>query len=413
MVAVAFVVDFIAVGFFFYSYGVFFKSIAADLEGSRLGISMGISISNIVGAVLAPFIGRAVDRHPIKHIMIAGALLVSAGFALMSQITAIWQYYLLLGTFMAAGMGMMGGLASSKLVANWFVARRGTALGIATMGVSLSGLVMPVVATWLVAEIGWRGGFGIYALGTIAVVVPLVAWLVVSRPEDVGLRPDGDSPAPDPTDPPAEIEVVWRTRDILRSRNLWVIAIPFGMTFSALSAILIHLVPYADDLGIPRYRSAWVLSVAAGTGVLGKLVFGWLVDRLDPRVAVWISFAAQMVGLLMIMQGGSYADLLGGAAVFGFGMGGVIPLQGAMTGTAFGRLSFGKVLGLMRPVQVPLHALGIPLAGWIHDSTGSYESAWRIFLGVYALASLLIFGLRAKPAARAAPRASARETGLP
>ncbi len=101
MVAVAFVVDFIAVGFFFYSFGVFFKAIATDLEGSRLGISLGISISNIVGAVLAPFIGRAVDRRSIKHIMIAGALLVSAAFALLSRITGIWQYYRLLGTFMA------------------------------------------------------------------------------------------------------------------------------------------------------------------------------------------------------------------------------------------------------------------------------------------------------------------------
>ncbi len=411
MVGVAFVVDFIAVGFFFYSYGVFFKAIASDLEGSRLGISLGISISNIVGAVLAPFIGRAVDRHPIKHIMIAGALLVSAGFALLSRITAIWQYYLLLGTFMAAGMGMMGGLASSKLVANWFVARRGIALGIATMGVSLSGLVMPLVATWLVAELGWRGGFGIYALGTAVVVVPLVAWLVVTRPEDVGQRPDGDPPIPDPADPPKAIEFVWRTRDILRSRNLWLIAIPFAMIFSALSAILIHLVPYADDMGIPRYRTAWVLSVAAGTGVLGKLVFGWLVDRLDPRIAIWISFATQMGGLLMIMQGGGYGALLAGAAVFGFGMGGVIPLQGALTGAAFGRLSFGKALGLMRPVQVPLHALGIPLAGWIHDSTGSYDLAWRIFLGVYVAASLVIVGLRPQPAP-AAPPASVRETGL-
>jgi MFS family permease len=344
--------------------------------------------------------------------MIAGAQQVIVGFALMSRITTIWHYYLLLGTFMAAGMGMMGGLASSKLVANWFVARRGTALGIATMGVSLSGLVMPLVATWLVANLGWRGGFEIYALGTITVVVPLVAWFVVSRPEDIGLRPDGGSPTSDPSDPTREIEVVWRTRDILRSRNLWVIAIPFAMTFSALSAILLHLVPYADDVGIPPYRTAWVLSVAAGTGALGKLAFGWLVDRLDARIAVWISFAAQMIGLMMIMQGGSYGDLLAGAMVFGFGMGGVIPLQGAVTGAAFGRLSFGKVLGLMRPVQLPLHALGIPLAGWIHDSTGSYDLAWRIFLGVYVAASLVIFGLRPQPASRSAASASAGETGL-
>ena len=68
--------------------------------------------------------------------------------------------------------------------------------------------------------------------------------------------------------------------------------------------------------------------------------------------------------------------------------------QGAVSGKAFGRFSFGSVLGLMRPVQVPLHAVGIPLAAWIRDTTGSFEIAFWIFLGVYAVSCLLIAALR-------------------
>ncbi len=109
IVATVFVVDFIAVGFFFYSYGVFFKAIAADLgSGTRFGVALGLSISNVVGAAVSPFVGRAVDRLPVKRIMIAGATCVSLGFLLMSQISSFWQYYLVLGTLLGGGGALMG-----------------------------------------------------------------------------------------------------------------------------------------------------------------------------------------------------------------------------------------------------------------------------------------------------------------
>ena len=401
IVGVAFLVDFMAVGFFFYSYGVFFKAIAADLgSGTRFGVSLGLSISNVVGAAVSPFIGRALDRVPIKRIMIAGAVCVSVGFGLLSQISAIWQYYLVLGTLLGIGGSLMGGLASSKLVANWFVARRGTAFGIATVGISLSGLMMPTAATWLIATVGWRGGFGVYGLCTLVMVVPLVARFVVDRPEAMGLRPDGDGPPSEEAESRYAAETMWRTRDIVRSRNFWAIALPFALVLSALSAILVHLVPYADDLGIPSYRAAWVLSISAGMGVLGKVAFGWLFDRFDARIALWLSFGMQLAGLLLLMRAQGFAGLVTAALVFGFGMGGVIPLHASVTGAAFGRLSFGKVLGLLRPFQVPITALGVPLAGWIYDATGSYELAFRLFAGVYVAAALLVAGLRVKNGSR-------------
>jgi MFS family permease len=349
-------------------------------------------VTGAVGGALAPFMGRALDRYPIKHIMVMGAVVLSIAFALLSRVTAIWQYYLVLGTFFAFGMSMMGGLATAKLVANWFQARRGTALGIAGVGISLSGFVMPPVAAWLVSELGWRGGFLVYAVGTFAIVVPVVGLFVVNRPEDMGLRPDGAAPQPEASDE-ASADVSWNTRQILASRNFWAIAFPFAMSFTSLSAILIHLVPHATDTGIPMARAAWVLSFAAGAGAVGKLVFGRLVDLVEARLAVWASLGTQLAGLLMIMRDPGYSGLVAGAVVFGFGMGGVVPLQGAVTGLAFGRASFGKVLGLMRPVQFLIQPIGVPLAGWIYDSTGGYDLAWKFFCGVYIVAGLLIAAL--------------------
>ena len=395
IVGIVFVVDFVAVGFFFYSYGVFFKSIAAELgDGTRIGVSLGLPISNAIGAAVAPFLGRAIDRLPIKRIMLVGAVCVSAGFGLLAFIQAFWQFYLVLGSLLALGMGMMGGMASSKLVANWFEAQRGRAFGLATTGISLSGLLMPSVATWLVARIGWRGAFDVYAVATLLLVVPLVARFVVNRPEDMGLRRDGAPP--EDLDPGAAplLESSWSTAEILRSRNFWAIAVGFGLAFGTMSAVLVHLVPHADDLGLAPFEAARVLSCAAGAGVLGKVIFGRLVDRLDPRVAIVGAFATQLAGLLLLMRGESYAALVAGGLVFGLGMGATVPLQGAITGAAFGRLSFGKVTGLLRPMQLPLHVLGIPLAAWVFDTTGSYDVAFRIFAGSYLVACGAVLALR-------------------
>ncbi|MEE3109631.1 MAG: MFS transporter, partial [Pseudomonadota bacterium] len=141
MVAVAFFVDFIAVGFFFYSYGVFFKALATEFGGARFDVSLGLTLVNAVGAVLAPFLGQALDRYPIKYVIAAGTAAMSLGFCLLSLVTARWQFYLILSTLLGFGLNAMGGLATAKLVANWFDRGRGMALGVATMGISLSGVL--------------------------------------------------------------------------------------------------------------------------------------------------------------------------------------------------------------------------------------------------------------------------------
>ncbi|NQV66540.1 MAG: hypothetical protein HQ497_14360, partial [SAR86 cluster bacterium] len=93
MVAVAFFVDFVAVGFFFYSFGVFFKAIAAEFGDSRLGISLGFTATSIVGAIVAPLLGKALDIYPLKRVIGVGCLSMTIGFFLLSQVQTQMQFY--------------------------------------------------------------------------------------------------------------------------------------------------------------------------------------------------------------------------------------------------------------------------------------------------------------------------------
>jgi MFS family permease len=406
IVGITFLTHFISVGFIFYSYGAFFKALAGEFGGSRLGVAVGLAIMNVVAGLISPFLGRAIDRGSVRVIMCVGAVLMAIGFVLLSRIAALWQFYTLLGTVLAFGSAMLGALAGSTLVARWFVARRGTALGIATMGISLSGLAMAPAATQLIATIGWRSSYLVYGIVTF-VVVPAVWWLVVDRPEDLGLRPDGVPSHGPPSDPDAPMQgapvdpmldpgaaIPGGALATLRVPNFWVIGMVVALNFTANGAVLTHIIPHATDIGYSALSASLVLSAMAGTGVVGKVLFGWVADRIEKRVATGIAIGLQGAGVFLILNVTGYVPLLCAGAVFGLGMGGIVPLWGALIGASFGRQVFGRVMGLMSPVMIPVMSVGIPYAGWIFDRTGSYAIAFRTFVGVYALAAVVLAALR-------------------
>jgi MFS family permease len=394
IVALAFLTNFISVGFVFYSYGVFFKALAHDFSGSRLGVSAGLTSMSLVSSLSAPIVGRYLDRGHTRGLMTVGAVLMALAFVLASQITALWQFFLVLGFVMGPAVCMLGGLAGSTLIATWFVNKRGVALGIATMGVSLSGVLMPPVGTALIAALGWRNTFLVYAAIVLFVVAPLTYRFVVASPERLGQLPDGEVPTAEALAAAARDEPMPSTRDILRDSRFWMIGLPIALNFFSLSAVLTHTVPYITDLGISPAGAALVLSASAGAGSIGKPLFGMLTDRMDKRVTLALCSGLQLIGVLMLIYVREYPLLVVANAIFGLGMGGVVPLHSALIGAAFGRKAFGRVMGLMSPAMIPIQLLGLPFAGYIFDRTGSYRIAFQVFAGAFALSLVMLSRLR-------------------
>jgi len=393
MVAVAFFVDFVAVGFFFYSFGVFFKAIAAEFGDSRLGISLGLTATNIVGAIVAPLLGKALDIYPLRQVIAVGCVSMTVGFLLLSQVQTQLQFYLVLGVFIGFGASAMGGLATAKLVANWFNKRRGRALGIAATGISVSGVVMPFVSAALIDNYGWREGFIAYGCFTGLVVLPIVLIFVVSKPSDVGLMPDGGALLGQGAEVVKADSVI--DVPVFKERNFWVLVAAFGLLFCCQSATLTHMVPRLTDTGISLQQASLMISLCAGLGVAGKLSFGWFGDFWSARHAFWLAIASQFVGQCLMLVFTHQLEVFAvGAALFGFGMGGIVPLQGALIGRVFGSDRFGRALGLMRPAMFPIHMVGVPLAGWVFDVTGSYQPAFQAFLALYVLAAIVIVFFR-------------------
>jgi MFS family permease len=396
MVAAAFFVDFVAVGFFFYSYGVFFKAMAAEFGDSRLGVALGLTVTSAVGALAAPMLGRALDTYPLKWVICTGATSMAIGFLALSQVETQLQFYLVLGLFIGFGASSMGNLATSKLVANWFDRRRSLALGIASTGVSLSGVVMPYVSAQIIGSYGWRTGFVVYGLFAALVVVPVVLRLVISHPRDVGLRPDGAMHHQAEGDAHPVVHAPRLTlRAVASDRNFWVIVLTLSLLFCCMSTTLTHMVPRLTDMGHSLSLSSLVMSLCAGAGVAGKLTFGWLGDRAPVRRILLLVILTQLAGQVVMFNAAALVWFALGAALFGFAVGGVVPMQGTIVGRTYGSERFGAVLGLMRPAMFPIQIAGVPFAGWVYDTTGSYALAFQALFVLYGIAVLAVSFYRA------------------
>jgi predicted MFS family arabinose efflux permease len=194
------------------------------------------------------------------------------------------------------------------------------------------------------------------------------------------------------TDHAAKLE--WSSLAALRERNFWAITATVALNFCGSGAVLTHLVPFATDVGFSPLEASFALSATAAMGVTGKLLFGFVSDRVDRRLAFGLASALQATGVALLLFAQSYPSLLVAGGVFGLGMGGIVPLWGAVVGAGFGRLAFGRVMGLMSPFMVPVQTLGVPLAGYIFDRTGRYDMAFYTFLGTYAASIAAISLLR-------------------
>jgi MFS family permease len=213
---------------------IFLKPLTADLGISRGVFSLLRSGEGIIAACLAPFIGTLVDRYGGRWLMAGGTVIAGVGFLLVSQIDGFAQFVAIRLTLVTVGDCMMGYMVVNVIIAQWFVRQRGRALAFSSMGVGFAKVCMPILAAWLLVILGWRQTWFVFGLTTMVLLV-LPALLVIRRsPEDMGLRPDGDSESviakssvvPRNTENLAsrpDLDAAWTRADAVRSSAFWLL----------------------------------------------------------------------------------------------------------------------------------------------------------------------------------------------
>jgi MFS family permease len=392
IVAITFLTQFLAMGFTFYSLGIFYEPLEQEFEVNRATLMMLPTAMSVGGMLMAPFLGKWAGKGSIRNMMCLGCLAMGVGFLLSTQVTELWQLIAIFGTCMTFAAGTMGGVTTQALVVNWFQENRTLALGISMMGMSLSGAVMAPVANSIVSSDGWREAYELFGYVTLA-AIPLVWFTVVGRPSELPTSKSEQGTTNVHSAPPAALDD-FSMRDGLKERNLWLIAIVCGLSFMATTALMNNIILHATGEGMDKTKAAFLVSMLAIGAAAGKLVFGWAANRFGEQQSLRVAIAAQTIGISILLVDIPYVALLSSCLVLGIGLGGVMPLGAALLARAFGPAKFGPMMGLMAPIMIPFQAMGPPAAAAVYDSTGSYDIAWMGLVVVTFIALGLLTLLR-------------------
>jgi len=381
--------------------GVFLKPLTADLGVSRGVFSLLRSGESLISASLSPLVGSMVDRHGGRWLMTFGALVVGIGFLMLSQVEAFWQF-LCVRWALHIGDAFMAYLVVNVAISRWFIRKRGRAIAFASMGVGFAKMGIPIFAASLIAWFGWRMAWAAFGILTLTLVVGPAAVYMRRRPEDMGLHPDGVSGPLDGASPSKgqsqrlpphhrtlADEVVWSRPEAVRTRTFWLIVTCLIFANVGAAGLNLHLFAYVSDTSGSQMVAASVLSTLAFTQLAFPLIWGFIAERVEIRLALMMKFLIQGAGLLLAITTGSLVPLYFGFFLYGIGISGGMVLPDLLWAHYFGRLSLGSIRGLGLLMVQSISAVGPPFFGFLFDITGSYFLPFTLLIAALTISAIL------------------------
>jgi MFS family permease len=389
IVIAGFVIQAVGIGIYV-AFGVFFKPLLVDFEWSRATLSGAQSLALLIAGILGILIGRLSDRFGPRTVMSVSAFFFGLGLVLMSGLNHVWQLFLFYGVVFGIGLSAIDIIALSS-TARWFVRRRGIMTGIVKVGTGAGQLVLPLAASLLIAGYGWRTSYVIIGAAAMVLLI-FIGQLLRRDPALMGLLPDGNKGLQTQSSKLSETD--FYMREALHTRQFWTICFAFLATMFCLLIIMLHIVPHATDIGISSTIAAGILSAIGGISMVGRFVTGVAIDRIGNRLSMIICLILLILALLWLQLARELWMFYLFAVVYGFGHGGLLTVISPIVAEYFGVRSHGALFGVVFFSTMVGGAIGPVTAGYIFDTTGSYNLAFWICTGVSALALVLVSTLR-------------------
>ena len=373
----------------FYSFGVFFKPVAAEFGWSRAAIAGAFTSMTFLSGIFSIVMGRLNDRLGPRLVLTVGGLFLGVGYLLMSQISAIWQLYLFYGVVIAVGMSV-GYVPVVSTVARWFVKRRGLMTGLVVSSIGLGTLIIPPVASLLIISHGWRYSYLVIGIVVLAVII-LAAQFMRRDPSTMGQLPYGESKV---AQEDSSFKAVGLSlQEAARTVQFWICGAIFLCFNYCIQAIMVHIAPHATELGISTTIAASILGVIGGASIVGRIVAGSAVDKIGNRSTLIVAFSLAVVALFWLQLAKETWMLYLFAASFGFAYGFLPTLQSPMVAELFGLGSHGAILGSL-VFAATIGGIGTVITGHIFDITGSYSQAFLLCAAIAILGLILTWFLK-------------------
>jgi MFS family permease len=363
-------------------FGLFFKPIEAEFGWSRTALSLAVTINMLAFGVFQPVSGRLADRYGPRLVILTGVWLTALGLAVLSLVSELWQFYLGYGVLLGIGMSLVSFVPQSALISRWFVNRRQLALGIAFAGMSVGQFVMVPLTLFLILEATWRGAFLVLGVGLCLLLTPVMLALVRNAP--------GGSQS-------SERGVDLSASQALRTRPFWLLSSAFFICGISITMVAVHLPGHVNDLGLDQSLAAAMLGVMGVLSATGSLGSGLLSGRFSARTVLGVVYLCRAAAVVLLIRAASMLDLWIFAAVFGLSWLATVPLTSGLTATTYGRTAIATIFGFISSIHTLGDALGVFIAGYLHDLTGSYSLPFAFVAAMLLVAGGLSFMVDGKP----------------
>ena len=373
--------------------GLFMQPLGKEFGWSRTLLSSGMSISAFTTFFLSPFFGMLIDRIGTRRLALPGLGLMALTIASLGLLNGSVAMWFVIWTVYAGAALATKSTVWTAAVASAFTEGRGLAMGLVLSGSALAQGITPPLTNYLIEEHGWRMAFVWLGLGWGALALVLcLFWLFDGYDASRRARaanpdaPAGKSLLGDA--PGLSVAEAWR------SVALWRIAISTFIIMVVTIALVVHQIPILQSVGVARTTAAYYAGIAGLTGVAGKLVTGWLLDRYAARWVGGLTLAmTSLTFILLLVPGRSTAVIFTAMLINGYAAGTKLQIAGYLTSAYGGMKNFGIIFGTMASLIAAGSGLGPLIAGYIFDSYGNYDPyLWFGIFGTLASA-WLIFGL--------------------
>ncbi|HEV8715189.1 MAG TPA: MFS transporter [Candidatus Binatia bacterium] len=366
-------------GGFTYIFSAFLKPLSQEFGWTRAETAGAFSLYLLATGLVLPLWGWLADRTGVRRVFLFSALIDGVALFLLSYVRSLSAFYLLY-LFLGVGLAGIGPMSVGKIISQWFVAKRGRAVGVALIGAGAGGLVLVPLTGFLIETFNWRVAYQGLAALALGAMLPLVWFFLSDKPEERGLVPLGqDSPADGSADVQGERGSEldgWTLKEALYTPTFWLLGVAFCLGLMAALAVTAHQVAFLQDAGLTLEAASTIAGISLGMSMGGRFMIGWASEHtrhLHPVLALCLVVQAVGLGLLLCL------DFLGFWAVtlfvllFGLGYGGLVVLWPLTISHNFGLRAFGAIAGALGTVAASLGgAVGPVAVGAIYDQTGNY-----------------------------------------
>ncbi|MEE8519648.1 MAG: MFS transporter [Dehalococcoidia bacterium] len=386
---------------YFQGFSALFLPIESHFGWSRTTISAAFALRQLESGIGSPAVGFALGRVSARQMVFWSGVVTSLGLVGLGLINGIVTFYIFFIVISIGTSGVSHVVTWPVLIARWFNRKRGLAIGLAVLG-PIFGSPFVILNTSLEEAIGWRAvliGYGFI----VFVGISFLSLLARERPQDHGMLPDGDIPTEaDLAEQAAirqgtsrRIEAGLTLRQVLHTKEFWLVTSYLGAMFIVNSAMQAHQIPYlVQDRGLSPSAAAVTLTLVFLISGFGRIGGGLLMDKSDYRFV--LAVMALCMGLsqvyLQVADVHSVWTAMPYVVLFGLARGGMIPISGTLGGMMFGLRSLGQVIGLLQGGAVAAGMVGPIFLGIVFDLQGSYFNAiWVLAAIGFAIIPMTMF----------------------